>query len=72
MILDGMYGSRTFPPNSECSRCHTRAIGVLVKDRRHGGMEFEDGEPLCGNHRDMIKLAEERRWEQDDWRRFVD
>lgn len=59
--MKGLYGTETFPPDTECHRCTRRAVCVLVKKKKYStgdrstSKTGEEGEPLCGVHRDKVK-----------------
>lgn len=72
VIVKSHYGTELFPPDTECGNCSSRAVGVLVKEKRVGGNTMKDGKPLCGVHRDRFRKANMATWEEYEFRRFVD
>lgn len=73
IIIDSLYGSEQFPPDTKCQKCGERAVGVLEKKEiLQDEKVIEYGQPLCGNHRDAIKRGNPETFEVCEFTRFVD
>lgn len=70
--IKGLYGTEQYPPDTECEECGSRAVGVLVKEKRMGNKVTSSGYPLCSRHRDLFKESNPASWENMEFKRFVD
>lgn len=67
------YGTRQFPPDTDCDECGARAVGVMIPDEdtvQDDGLV--DPRPLCSTHRDDIKQDKETFFQEGEFRRFID
>jgi len=73
VFVKGRFGTTQYPPDTVCDRCGDRAVGVMIIERtRQRTDDLGDGEPLCGNHRDIVEEDEVADWDEVEFRRFVD
>jgi len=72
VVVKGLYGTEQIPPDTTCEKCGTRAVGVLVFEKRLGNKTTKDGRPLCSRHRDNFKESNPAGWDEMEFKRFVD
>lgn len=72
VMVKGLYGTDQYPPDTTCHKCGTRAVGVLVMEKRLGEKVTKTGRPMCSRHRDVFKKSNTASWEEFEFRRFVD
>jgi len=74
VIVKGLYGTELFPPHTECDKegCDTRAVGVLIKDKIAYGQRYQEGQPLCIEHRDYVRDSLPNLWKSTEFMRFID
>lgn len=73
IIVKGEFGTTQIPPDTECNKCDTQAVGVLIiPPELYDELITEEIIPLCGEHRDEMQVKFEEVWDIMEFRRFVD
>jgi len=67
------YGTSFYGTETECKKCDTRAVGVLiVPDKIAPDEAVGRSVPLCRGHRDEAADQFDTAWTASEFRRFVD
>lgn len=73
VFVSGEYGTKVYPPDTDCEKCKNRAVGVLLIEKtRRREDKMDTGTPLCSQHKKKAKEEQIADWDNWEWRRFVD